>query len=80
MKESKAVLESLQKGSAQPHVYAKDINTLPLLIPDSKCIKRFIAITAPLFTKIQKKEEQSNIAKEARDRLLPKLMNGEIEV
>lgn len=80
LKESKAVLESLQKGSAQPHVYAKDINTLPLLIPDSKCIERFIAITAPLFTKIQKKEEQSNIAKEARDRLLPKLMSGEIEV
>lgn len=80
LKESKAKLDSLQKGSAQPHVYAKDINALYLLIPDKKYMELFAGMAASLFTKMQKLEKQVKIAAEARDRLLSKLMSGEIEV
>lgn len=80
LKGSKAILDSLQKGSAQPHVYAKDINALSLLIPDEKYMELFVEIATLLFAKIQKLEKQIKLAAEARDRLLPKLMSGEIEV
>ena len=80
LKESKAQLDSLQKGSAQPHVYTKDINALPLLIPEKKYMELFVRIATPLFSKIQNIEKQIKITAEARDRLLPKLMSGEIEV
>lgn len=80
LKESKANLDSLQKGSAQPHVYAKDINTLSLLIPDKKYMELFVEKVTPLFTKIRKLEKQIKLAIEARNRLLPKLMSGELEV
>ena len=58
LKESTTKLISLQKGSAQPHVYAKDINALSVLIPDKKYMKMFVEITTPLFVKIQKLEKQ----------------------
>nr|WP_325185638.1 restriction endonuclease subunit S [uncultured Oscillibacter sp.] len=80
LKESKAILDSLQKGSAQPHVYAKDINTLSLLIPNKKYMELFVEKATPLFTKIQTLEKQIKLATEARDRLLPKLMGGGVEV
>ncbi len=73
-------LNSLQKGSAQPHVYAKDINALSLLIPDSKYLEMFCKTIGPFFSKVQKIEKQIELAAQARDRLLPKLMSGEIEV
>ncbi len=72
-------LNSLQKGSAQPHVYAKDINALSLLIPDSKYLEMFCKTIGPFFSKVQKIEKQIELAAQARDRLLPKLMSGEIE-
>lgn len=34
----------------------------------------------PMFMQIQKKNEQNVRLRQARDRLLPKLMSGEIEV
>ena len=40
----------------------------------------FDRIVAPLFKQVQKLRDKCTLAAEARDRLLPKLMNGEIEV
>lgn len=33
------VITNLQKGSAQPHVYAKDINRIKIVIPPEKVLK-----------------------------------------
>ena len=49
-------------------------------MPDNDLIERFSKITAPLFNQIFIKQKAVLELKEARDRLLPKLMNGEIEV
>ena len=80
LKENKASIDAMQKGAAQPHVYAKDLNTMKALFPDDKLMERFRAIAEPMFTRIGKLDMQIKRLAEARDRLLPKLMSGEIEV
>lgn len=80
LKANKYQLDSLQKGSAQPHVYAKDINAMEMLIPQSELIAHYCAKADVLFNKIGVLQKQMAAASEARDRLLPKLMSGEIEL
>lgn len=80
LKESKNEIDSLQKGAAQPHVYAKDINALKLALPISELISDFNDIVKPYFEMVRVLQLQNENLKQARDRLLPKLMSGEIEV
>lgn len=80
LKENKASLDSLQKGAAQPHVYAKDINAMELFIPTEELLKAYCNFISPYFEKIRALQKQIEFAKQARDRLLPKLMSGELEV
>lgn len=80
LKENKASIDAMQKGAAQPHVYAKDLNAMKALFPDDKLMERFRVIANPMFTRIGKLDMQIKRLTEARDRLLPKLMSGEIEV
>ena len=76
----KAKLDSLKKGSAQPHVYAKDINALHICVPNEDFLHRFCDFAELLFSKIGLLEKQNKDLTQVRDRLLPKLMSGEIEV
>lgn len=80
LKDNKASLDALQKGAAQPHVYAKDINALELAIPTEDKLKDFCDLVSSYFEKIKVLQKQIEILSQARDRLLPKLMSGEIEV
>lgn len=80
LKENKTSIDSMQKGAAQPHVYAKDINAMKAVIPCDSLMEKFRTAAEPMFSKIGKLEMQIIMLTEARDRLLPKLMNGEIEV
>ncbi len=80
LKNKKNDIDALQKGAAQPHVYAKDINALELLVPSTTCLVEFERLVTPFFEKIKALYQQIELSKEARERLLPKLMSGEIEV
>lgn len=80
LKTNKYQLDALQKGSAQPHVYAKDINAMEMLIPSPEVVLLYCEKVDVLFNKIGVLQKQITSVKEARDRLLPKLMSGEIEV
>jgi len=80
LKNKKSDIDALQKGAAQPHVYAKDINALKIRIPDSICLSEFENLVATFFEKIKSLSKQIELNKEARDRLLPKLLSGELEV
>ena len=80
LKSKKSDIDTLQKGAAQPHVYAKDINALEIMIPNEDMLTLFDNNVSPLFEKIKNLYKQIELSKEARDRLLPKLMSGEIEV
>ena len=80
LKENKKSLDSLQKGAAQPHVYAKDINALKLNCPPKDLLVKFEKSVKPLFDKIGKCQNVIEKSKDARDRLLPKLMSKTMEV
>lgn len=80
LKSNKEKVNSLQKGAAQPHVYAKDINLMNLLVPNRKLINKFCKLVAPYFEKIKILENQNKLTSQARDLLLSKLVNGELEV
>ena len=80
LKNNSSRLDMLQKGSAQPHVYAKDINALECVIPIKEVLNLFCEVVGSYFNKIGILEQQIIRLTEARDRLLPKLMSGEIEV
>lgn len=80
LKTNKNMMLNLQKGSAQPHVYAKNINELILLIPKEKVLKEYSDKVEVIYKAIFRKNKQISSLREARDRLLPKLMSGEIEV
>lgn len=51
-----------------------------VLIPSVEIAEAFDQLATPILQKIQKLRDICNISSEARDRLLPKLMSGEIEV
>lgn len=80
LKANKVQIDNLQKGAAQPHVYAKDINALKVVIPKENIINEFERIAKKHFERIGKMTSQIRLLTEARDRFLPKLMSGEIEV
>lgn len=69
-----------QTGSAQPHIYPKHISVLPITKLNEKDISNFTRIVTPMFDKIGKNKYENKRLAELRDTLLPKLMNGEIDV
>ena len=77
---NKACIDNMQKGAAQPHVYAKDINQMSLILPTQDILKSFEKISKKYFDYIENLSSQITLLTEARDRLLPKLMSGEIEI
>lgn len=80
LKTNKAVVDTLKKGSAQPHVYAKDINAMRLIVPSEMFLKTYCNYISFYFEQIKCLQEQINLLSQARNRLLPKLITGEIEV
>lgn len=72
--------QHLQRGSAQPHVYPSHINSTTLVLPPDEIRQLFCQVVAPPFEQCAVAERVVLNAREARDRLLPKLMSGEIEV
>lgn len=71
---------SMQKGACQQHIKPDDINGLRLIVPSEEILKLFEDTVSPLFKKIKTIHKQIELSKQARDRLLPKLMNDKIEV
>ena len=80
LKNNKTTIDNLQKGAAQPHVYAKDINSLEICVPSVSVLKSFEEKVSMYFDTIASLQSQIRLLTEALDRLLPKLMGGEISV
>ena len=51
-----------------------------ILLPSLDVAHQFDGVVSPLFEQVQMLRDKCKLAAEARDRLLPKLMSGEIEV
>lgn len=67
-------------SSISKAVNSKIIKGMPFTMPDEPTITKFSEYVEPILNAIGNKQITCAKLKEARDRLLPKLMNGEIEV
>lgn len=61
-------------------VNSKIIKDMPFIIPTDDEIANFHALVSPMFTEILKNQHENQHLAALRDTLLPKLMNGEIDV
>ena len=69
-----------QTGSAQPHIYPQHIAELPMKKIDMSDIRKYEKEVTPIFEMIGKRKEENKYLEQLRDTLLPKLMNGEINL
>ena len=67
-------------SSISKAVNSKIIKAMPFIMPDDNLICDFHNISNSIFENIKNKQLSCMKLKEARDRLLPKLMSGEMEV
>ena len=70
----------MQQGAAQPHVYPKHLKRLILVLPPGNLRKLFHESVDASFLQIANLEKQNRKLAEARDFLLPRLMNGQVAV
>ena len=67
-------------GAAQPQLTLNSIASLKYIVPTKKLITIYCDVSISFFIKIAMSYKQIRLLIEARDRLLPKLMSGEINV
>lgn len=78
---NEAMLEALHTGSTGQTELPRDrVANCHVLIPDNGLLDLFYTLIEPMTMRIVAAQQQIVTAREARDRLLPKLMSGEIEV
>lgn len=80
MKVSQKEILNLQLGSAQPHVYARDLNNFSFLKPPQNLIKEMNKQAQIIFNEVKILNIQNQNLIKQRDLLLPRLMNGTITV
>lgn len=73
-------LASLNAGSAVPSMTTDILNSMEVRIPSMERLAEFEELVAPLYRTIKGNICQSASLASLRDTLLPKLMNGEIDV
>ncbi len=67
-------------GAAYPAVKPSHFENAVLLVPTDMVLSKFHSLVGQMFRQAEILEQKNQQAIEARDRLLPKLMSGEIEV
>lgn len=67
-------------GSVQKNLYVSILENLDIIIPSKEVLEKFAAICIPFYDQIKTNCVENNNLSSIRDTLLPKLMNGEIEV
>ena len=75
-----SAINSMTGSDGRQRAQADKLKALPYLKPTDQIMMLFARYVEPMFIQIQKKNEQNVRLRQARDRLLPKLMSGEIEV
>ena len=80
LKDNREFFISQGKGAAQPNLSQAMIKNFDVLIPSADILTTFSQVTDTLLELSAKLHLQNRGLIESRDRLLPKLMSGEIEV
>ena len=73
-------INSMTGSDGRQRAQVDKLKALPYLKPSIEIVERFEKCVSPIFAQVHIKNQQNAELKRARDRLLPKLMNGEIEV
>lgn len=74
------ILNSKGYGSAQPNISTTDIENIEIPIPKKNELKEFYKVFNPIYNKLILNSEQNQYLIKLRNTLLPKLMNGEIDL
>lgn len=69
-----------QTGSAQPHIYPQHIAEMPIDVLNDDEVEKYNTLVEPLFKMIGNNKTENIKLSQLRDALLPKLMNGEIDL
>jgi type I restriction enzyme S subunit len=73
-------LEAIGGGATMPNVNKSKFASIPILIPSQILLQEFQEFASYTFQQIQLLHQQNVALTQARNLLLPRLMNGEIEV
>lgn len=76
----KTAINSMTGSDGRQRAQPDKIKAYPYILPSRRIIESFAEIVSSVFEEIEKKNFQNKKLSEARDRLLPKLMSGEIAV
>lgn len=79
---SKAITEfsNLTTGATMKHIQRNKLDQVYVNVPEQVIMNKYNNCSLHIRERILKLSYQNNLLKEARDRLLPKLMSGEMEV
>lgn len=78
---NESFIESLHTGSTgQTELPRERVSSIRVLAPSPGALNQFNSFVSPMVGKVNMLQRSIAAAREARDRLLPKLMSGEIEV
>lgn len=69
-----------QTGSAQPHIYPQHIAEMSIGELSIAEVEKYNNLVAPLFKMIGENQKENKKLSQLRDTLLPKLMDGEIDL
>lgn len=72
--------KNMNRGSTQPLITQSDLMKVPIILPKSSYIEEFEKIVGSLMSKFEHNKIENQRLSSLRDNLLPKLMNGEIDV
>lgn len=80
LKTNQSQITNLQKGSAQPHVYPKDLMRLEIVIPDKELLDEFTEKVNKLYGEIAVLKSLNSNLKATRDLLIETLISGKREI
>ena len=73
-------IRSRANSGVQVNLSTKGICDTSLILPDRKTLDKFNDIAEPMYEQIFRNNEENETLTQLRDTLLPKLMNGEIDL
>ena len=80
LKENLSAIENVASGSTFKEVSGSTMKSFTAIIPDNDTLAEFQRFCSPLFEQQRALEYENRYLASIRDTLLPKLMNGEIDV
>ena len=73
-------IKHIVTGAVQQKISQANLKKVPVIIPDVQILREFDCVVQPIFAAIRNYRDESQRLSALRDTLLPKLMNGEIDV